>query len=237
MPLDFSRVAPVYDRLNDLISFGLHRRWKRRLVGTLLNRAGRGRWVDMAAGTGDVAELMVRLGVPDVVAVDPCEPMVARGMTRTDRRIHWLVARAEAIPLGDGTVRAIACSFGVRNFTDRALAFREWKRVLEPGGVCGVLEIHPPSRGLFYGLFQFHWRWVVPLLGRLVGRADAYRYLKDSVEGFVSPQALAQEALASGLEPLGFSSLFGKGVVSLSLFRKHGGNEKNSNVGGGGSLL
>jgi len=227
MPLDFTPVAPVYDRLNDLISFGLHRVWKRRLVRTLRRQAGNGRWLDMAAGTGDVAELMVKSGVSEVVAMDPCEPMVARGIVRTDSRISWRVANSESIPLADGSIRAIACSFGVRNFTDRGQAFREWNRVLAPGGICGVLEIHPPERGLFYGLFQIHWRWVVPLLGRLAGRGNAYDYLKSSVLGFVSPKTLAQEALASGLEPLGSSSLFGKGVVSLSLFRKHGGHEEN----------
>ncbi len=237
MPLDFAPVAPVYDRLNDVISLGQHRRWKRRLVGTLLDLAGKGRWLDMAAGTGDVAELMVKSGVPEVIAADPCAPMVALGRERTSAGISWLIAPSEKIPLGDGTVRAIACSFGVRNFTDRGQAFREWNRVLEPGGVCGVLEMHPPAEGLFLGLFRFHWRWVMPLLGKLAGRGQEYRYLQESVEGFVSPRGLAEEALAAGLEPLGFSSLFGKGMVSLSLFRKHGGREKNSNDRGGDRLL
>jgi demethylmenaquinone methyltransferase/2-methoxy-6-polyprenyl-1,4-benzoquinol methylase len=237
MKLDFSPVAPVYDRLNDLISLGLHRLWKRRLVRELKARAAKGCWLDIASGTGDVAALMVKAGVRDVVAVEPCHPMVIRGKARTHGRVRWVEAPSECIPLPDRMVAAIACSFGVRNFTDRRLAFTEWNRVLVDGGLCGILEMHPPRSRLFLGLFQFYWRWIMPSLGRLVGRASEYRYLKESVEQFVTPAGLAEEARAAGLEPVGSSSLFGEGMVSLSLFRKHGGHKENSDVGRGDRVL
>ncbi len=223
MPLDFSTVAPVYDFLNDAISLGLHRRWKRTLVKELrLELPSAGPLADIAAGTGDVANLLAASGDNAVVAVEPCAAMLVKGQAKGNHKITWIGAASETLPLPSQSVAGITCSFGVRNFTSRQQAFSEWARVLEARGVCAVLEIHPPRQGLMKFILDLHWNVVMPLVGRLFGRTAEYRYLRDSVMNFVSPEGLAIEAQAAGLVPIRVVSLFGKGMVSLSLFRNHG---------------
>lgn len=223
MPLDFSPVAPVYDFLNDAISLGLHRHWKRRLVRELVSVSPTAEKVaDIAAGTGDVAQLLAHKAGLSVFAVEPCAAMLARGRNRLLRNVTWLMANSEALPLANESVQGLTCSFGVRNFTNRPQAFAEWARVVRRGGVCAVLEIHPPRPGWFKRILDFYWNVTMPFAGRLFGRAKEYAYLRDSVMNFVSPEQLGEEARRAGLEPLRVISLFGKGMVSLSLFRNHG---------------
>ncbi len=226
MRLDFSPVVPVYDLLNDVMSFGLHRLWKRRLVRELRLEAGPLApgvvWMDVASGTGDVVRLLSKRGNEKIVAIEPCAQMMAKGLGRTGDQVTWLLAPAEALPVANGTINGVTCSFGIRNFDDRVKAFSEWKRVMKAGGVCAVLEMHPPPAGLLRTALRWHWSLVIPLVGRLVGLGGEYRYLRDSVESFVSPGGLAEEAKRAGLIPLRSISLFGKGMVSLSLFRNYG---------------
>lgn len=221
MELPFPRIASSYDRLNALLSFGLHGLWKRRLVRRLLASHADPRSVlDVATGTGEIADLFSRrLPQARVAALDPCSEMMEQGR-RKGRRAAWILAGSEAIPLPDGSVDLISCAFGVRNFRDRPRAFSEWARVLRPGGTAGVIEIHPIPRTWLRPWLAWYWHRLMPRLGAWFSDGPAYSYLLDSTRVFPPMEAMAEEIRAAGLSPLSCHSLFGAGMVSISLFRK-----------------
>jgi len=143
----FEAVAPRYDLMNDLMSFGIHRLWKRRLARGLPLA---GRIVDLAGGTGDVARLLVAGGAAEVLVVDPSEAMMQAGRPQGGARLRWLAAEAEHLPLADGSVDALTVSFGLRNATrleaalDPAAGLRaSSSRVRRPG--CDRSTIPIPS--------------------------------------------------------------------------------------------
>ncbi|NDG27526.1 MAG: methyltransferase domain-containing protein, partial [Proteobacteria bacterium] len=148
----FNDIAHQYDLLNDLLSFGTHRFWKRRLVSQLLRaKICPGTILDIATGTGDLAALFSRKIPPQVIIpLDPCGPMMDRGKIRFPHLQNWTLGTAESLPLGSASVSIASCAFGVRNFREREKAFEEIARVLEPGGLFGTLEIHPISEQLRY---------------------------------------------------------------------------------------
>lgn len=128
----FDSVASRYDLMNDLMSMGIHRLWKRRLASIVAPAAGR--VVDLAGGTGDVARLLLRVD-REVSVIDPSEAMMAVGRARPGMAgVRWQVAEAEALPLPDASVDLVTLSFGLRNATRVAAALAEVRRVLAPGG-------------------------------------------------------------------------------------------------------
>ncbi len=219
--LPFSRIAAQYDRLNGVLSLGTHALWKRKLVHTMLRLQPRPeRVLDVATGTGEIAHRFSRK-VPgaEVIGLDPCAEMIEVGKAK-GRKAKWIVAGSERIPLPDESVDILTCAFGVRNFTERPRAFREWARLLKPSGVVGVIEIHPIPRVWYRPLLAFYWKHLMPRLGRLLAEEKAYRYLRDSTVGFLSAPAMVEEARLAGLESLETRSLFASGMVSFCLFRK-----------------
>ena len=132
----FRAVAPRYDLMNDLMSFGIHRLWKRRLVRNLPLADP---VVDLAGGTGDVARLLAAAGAGAVLVIDPSEPMMRAGRPASDRCIRWLAAEGERLPLRDRSVGTLTVSFGLRNVTRLADALTEIRRVLKPGGCFACL--------------------------------------------------------------------------------------------------
>lgn len=222
--LPFHRIAPSYDRINTVMSLGLHHEWKEELVnGLMLQQPSRNAQVlDVAAGTGDVTRLFSAKKFRRVIGMDPCSEMLAIAKRTADPSIHWVQASAEAIPLPEDSVDIISCAFGVRNFSDRLQSFKEWHRLLRPGGVVGILEIHPLPDLLALRPLEWYWRHVLPLLGRQIGDEAAYEYLRDSVQAFLSPEGLESELKQSGFHRLSYSSLFACGMVSFALFQRDG---------------
>jgi demethylmenaquinone methyltransferase/2-methoxy-6-polyprenyl-1,4-benzoquinol methylase len=201
----FEAVAHRYDLLNDLLSFGIHRRWKRALVRQAAPRAGQC-IVDLAGGTGDVAALMAG---PDrsVTVIDPSEPMMAVGRARGHHHVDWQVGAAEQLPLADGCVDVLTIAFGIRNVThlDRALA--EALRVLKPGGRFLCLEFSTPVFWLrpIYRLFSFT---VIPRLGAwITGSPQAYAYLVESIRRFPGQVAFQHLIEAAGFSEVGYRNL------------------------------
>ena len=191
----FSAVAPRYDLMNDLMSLGIHRWWKRRLVRQCAEHTGL--LVDLAGGTGDVASL---LRGPDrhVVVCDPSTAMMMVGQQRFPD-IEWLSGEAEHLPLATGSVDLLTISFGIRNVTSLHRALQEIRRVLKPGGRFVCLEFSRPVAWLapFYDLYS---RLVIPRLGAWVaGEPDAYAYLIESIRRFP-----AQREFAALLAEAGF---------------------------------
>ena len=191
----FEAVARRYDLMNDLMSMGIHRLWKRTLVRLAAPCAGQ-LIVDLAGGTGDVA---ARLAAADrVVAVcDPSVPMMQAGRARGHRDVQWLAGTGECMPLPGGSVDTITIAFGIRNVTRIEDALTEALRVLKPGGRFLCLEFSTPWAPVrpFYNFFSFA---VIPRLGAMVAQApEAYTYLVESIRRFPdqrSFKALMQQA-------------------------------------------
>ncbi|MFA5685106.1 MAG: bifunctional demethylmenaquinone methyltransferase/2-methoxy-6-polyprenyl-1,4-benzoquinol methylase UbiE [Lysobacteraceae bacterium] len=203
----FSSVAGKYDLMNDLMSVGLHRVWKRHFVAT--SGVARGdRVLDLAGGTGDIAALLLpRVGTDgEVVVGDINHEMLAVGRDRlTDRGmvdgLRWTRLNAEALPFPDASFDLVTIAFGLRNVTDKAQALREMRRVLKVGGRALVLEFSQVRPPWFRPLYDFHGFQVLPRLGNLfAGDADSYRYLAESIR-----KHPPQEALQAMMAEAGFA--------------------------------
>ncbi len=202
----FDSVASNYDIMNDLMSFGLHRIWKRFATG--LSGVRSGEFVlDLAAGTGDLTRLLARRAGPTgmVVMSDINGAMLDVGRDRLldnglVEGIELLQANAERLPVRDNTFDCVIIGFGLRNVTDKATALKEMTRVLKPGGRLLILEFSRPLPALQkpYDTYSFK---VLPRLGKAIaGDAESYRYLAESIR--VHPD---QETLQEMMEQAGLS--------------------------------
>jgi demethylmenaquinone methyltransferase/2-methoxy-6-polyprenyl-1,4-benzoquinol methylase len=188
----FGAIAPRYDFLNRLLSFGIDRRWRRRAVRLLKYREG-SRILDVATGTGDVA-LEIARSTPASVKItgaDFCREMVELGEVKISAspyagRIDFKVAPCEDLPFADNTFDSITIAFGIRNVVDRKLGLAEMWRVLSPGGRIIILEFSTPRSMLFRQIYYFYFRRLLPVVGGLFSRYNAYKYLPDSVIEFPS---------------------------------------------------
>ena len=192
----FESVAPRYDLMNDLMSMGVHRLWKRVLVRMAAPCAGQ-HIVDLAGGTGDVA---ARMAAADrrVTVVDPSSAMMAAGRARGHPHVDWQIGAAEQLPLADASVDTLTIAFGIRNVTHLDAALAEARRVLKPGGRFLCLEFSTPQAWLrpFYDLFSFT---VIPRLGAWIARTpQAYTYLVESIRRFPDQQRFARHIEAAG---------------------------------------
>jgi len=217
----FDSVAPRYDLMNDLISLGIHRLWKRRTMELAGVRRGQ-RILDLAAGTGDLCERFAGLVGQDgaVVATDINAAMLGRARERlTDLGIagnlRYIQADAEALPFPTNHFDCISIGFGLRNVTHKQSALEEMFRVLRPGGRTLILEFsRPTSRPLSraYDLYSFS---VLPVLGRLIaGDADSYRYLAESIRMHPDQETLRAMMEQAGFEHCAFFNLSG-GIVAI----------------------
>lgn len=191
----FEAVAPRYDLMNDLMSFGIHRLWKRTLRRRCADASGM--VVDLAGGTGDVARLLV-YGKRTVVVCDPSSAMMAAGRQKSPDGLVWLAGEAEALPLATASVDLLTISFGLRNATRLAAALAEIHRVLKPGGRFVCLEFSRPHFWLapFYDLYSW---LVIPRLGAAVARQPiAYQYLVESIRRFPDQREFAALIAAAG---------------------------------------
>jgi demethylmenaquinone methyltransferase/2-methoxy-6-polyprenyl-1,4-benzoquinol methylase len=198
--LVFDAVAPRYDLMNDLMSMGIHRLWKRKLARRVASI--KGQVLDLAGGTGDVARLLLGPG-RQVTVCDPSLAMMQAGQKRPgSAHLQWLAGEAEHLPLPDASVDLLTVSFGLRNTTHLAAALREIQRVLKPGGKFVCLEFSRPAAWLapFYDLYSF---WVIPRLGAAVaGEPQAYQYLVESIRLFPD-----QNGFAALMREAGFSEV------------------------------
>jgi demethylmenaquinone methyltransferase/2-methoxy-6-polyprenyl-1,4-benzoquinol methylase len=218
----FDSVAGKYDLMNDLMSGGMHRLWKRYACGVAAPRAG-ARVLDLAGGTGDLARLFAREVGPGgrVVLTDINGAMLAEGRDKLlDRGLALEVVQcdAEKLPFRDRAFDVVSIGFGLRNVTRKEAALAEMRRVLAPGGVAVVLEFSKVAAPLApaYDWYSFA---VLPRLGRLVAGDEAsYRYLAESIRMHPDQETLKGMMEQSGFESVEYHNLTG-GVVALHVGR------------------
>lgn len=200
----FGAIAPRYDFLNRLLSFGIDRRWRTKAVRLLKYREG-SRILDVATGTGDVALEIARRtpGSVRITGADFCREMVDLGAVKVAAspyagRIDLKVAPCEDLPFANDTFDSITIAFGIRNVVDRKLGLAEMWRVLRPGGRMIILEFSTPRSQLFRQLYYFYFRRLLPVVGGLFSRYNAYKYLPDSVLEFPSREDFSRMIAEAG---------------------------------------
>jgi demethylmenaquinone methyltransferase/2-methoxy-6-polyprenyl-1,4-benzoquinol methylase len=215
----FDSVAPRYDLMNDLMSMGIHRVWKRIFASRLRPGAGK-TLLDLASGTGDVAANWRRLGGGPVLATDINAAMLSAGRDRAIGRglaadFAYVVADAEMLPVPDRCVDVVTIAFGLRNCTDKQAVLAEARRVLKPGGRFFCLEF---SKLQIAALEPVYEKWsfsVLPRVGRIVaGDSESYQYLAESIRMFPDQETLAGMMRGAGLSRVGFENLSG-GIVAI----------------------
>ena len=217
----FTSVAGKYDLMNDAMSLGIHRLWKRFFVATTQVRRG-DRVLDLAGGTGDIAALLKdRVGeTGELVLGDINGDMLRVGRDRmTDRGnvrgFEYVQCNAEALPFPDASFDLVTIAFGLRNVTDKDAALREMLRVLKPGGQARVLEFSEVTADWFKPLYDFHSFKVLPRLGRLfAGDADSYRYLAESIRKHPPQAELKAMMEAAGFVRCDYRNL-SAGIVAI----------------------
>jgi demethylmenaquinone methyltransferase/2-methoxy-6-polyprenyl-1,4-benzoquinol methylase len=215
----FDSVAPRYDLMNDVMSLGIHRIWKR-IFATRMRPAPARTLLDLASGTGDIVANWRSLGGGPVLATDINAAMLSAGRDRAIARglvagISHVVADAEALPFPSGSADVVSIAFGLRNCTDKPAVLAEARRVLKPGGRFLCLEFSRLQVGVAQPLYD---RWsfgVLPRAGRLLaGDGESYRYLAESIRMFPDQDTLAEMMRRAGLARVAYENLSG-GIVAI----------------------
>ncbi|MGC6389208.1 bifunctional demethylmenaquinone methyltransferase/2-methoxy-6-polyprenyl-1,4-benzoquinol methylase UbiE [Ewingella sp. S1.OA.A_B6] len=217
----FHSVAAKYDLMNDLMSFGIHRIWKRFTIDSSGVRRGQ-RVLDLAGGTGDLTAKFSRLvgETGEVVLADINDSMLKMGREKLRNlgivgNVSYVQANAEALPFPDNYFDCITISFGLRNVTEKEKALRSMFRVLKPGGRLLVLEFSKPllkPLSKAYDTYSFH---ILPRIGELVAQdAESYRYLAESIRMHPDQETLKGMMTDAGFDNVTYSNLTG-GIVAL----------------------
>ncbi len=217
----FDSVAGQYDIMNDLMSFGIHRIWKR--VAVQLSNVREGEQVlDLAGGTGDLTTLFAkRIGKNgNIVLADINSEMLRTGRDRLIDRglinnITYAQVNAECLPFEDNSFDCVCIAFGLRNVTDKDAALRSMMRVLKPGGRVIVLEFSHPTDKITEKVYDFYSFKLLPKIGKFVAKdEDSYRYLAESIRMHPKQDALKKMMEAAGLERCEYFNM-SQGVVAV----------------------
>ena len=194
----FSTIAPRYDLITVLLSFGQDRRWKRRLVS--LHDASGQSVLDLATGTGDLAYEVAGRGAREVIALDITHAMVQRASRkRQGRRVAFVTADMMALPFPDACFDLITTGYGLRNVPLLEKAFHEAARVLRSDGVLLSLDFNKPEQGLVRGVYLTYLSIVGSVLGAILhGDADTYRYIPESIKRWPGSHGVCAIARANG---------------------------------------
>jgi len=217
----FTSVAGNYDLMNDLMSLGIHRVWKRYFVGTAQVKRG-DRVLDLAGGTGDIAALLKdRVGPEgEIVLGDINAGMLSVGRDRLTNRglvggLDYVQCNAESLPFPDQSFDLVTIAFGLRNVTDKDAGLREMFRVLKVGGQARVLEFSEVTVDWFKPVYDFHSFKVLPGLGKLFAQdADSYQYLAESIRKHPPQETLKSMMQDAGFERCSYRNL-SAGIVAI----------------------
>lgn len=194
----FNQIAPKYDLLNHALSLNIDKLWRRKVV-KLLSKEKASTVLDVATGTCDLAIAIARKANPSAITgVDLSEEMLNVGKQKVKKlgfanQIKLQKADAENLPFADNSFDAITVAFGVRNFENLEAGLKEMYRVMKPNGTCIILEFTMPIRFPIKQLYNFYFRYILPLIGRMVSNhKSAYTYLPESVKAFPQRQKFTQ---------------------------------------------
>ena len=213
----FNKVFNKYDLMNDFMSLGIHRFWKKNLLN-MMNASNNQKLIDVACGTGDIAKLFLEKVSQNsqITCVDPNKGMISKGKQKlqTYKNLNWIVSNAESLPIKDNTFDFYTISFGLRNTGNLDKALSEAYRVLKPGGRYLCLEFSKiENTGLDF-LYK-NYSKIIPKIGKLiVGEEEPYEYLIKSIENFVNQDELIELMKKNGFQKCTFRNLSG-GIVAI----------------------
>jgi demethylmenaquinone methyltransferase/2-methoxy-6-polyprenyl-1,4-benzoquinol methylase len=229
----FARVASRYDLLNDLQSFGFHRRWKRLVVQMAQPRPGE-RALDLCCGTGDISFAFAHAGLP-TVGLDFSEPMLEHATLRAQAKpytgsagvspakgsvLHFFRGDAQHLPFAENSFDIVSIGYGLRNLANWETGLREMQRVAKPGGRLLILEFGKPENPLWRALYFAYLKYFVPLLGRaFCGSGTAYAYIFESLTHYRGQTAIATKMRELGLRQVRILNLLG-GAMSINYGQK-----------------
>ena len=215
----FAAIAPRYDLINDLQSFGLHRWWKRRLLKLAAPRSGE-HALDLCCGTGDVAFALAQSGAK-TTGFDFSEPMlaIARARAAKDSRSgqpHFFQGDAQNLPFADHSFDLVTISYGLRNLADFDRGLQEMHRVTRPGGRLLVLDFGKPANALWRSLYFAHLRWFVPLFGKIFcGDSATHAYILESLQHYPAQPGVAAKMRELDCADVRIINLLG-GMMSIN---------------------
>ena len=213
----FNQVYDRYDLMNDFMSLGIHRLWKKSLL-SMMNPSSNQSLIDVACGTGDIAKLFLKNvnKTTQVTCVDPNNAMISKGKEKLSKfkNINWIISPAEKIPLHDNLFDFYTISFGLRNTANIDKALSEAYRVLKPGGRFLCLEFSKIQNINLETLYK-NYSKLIPYIGKLVvGEKQPYEYLVKSIENFLNQEELIDAMVKSNFEKCTYRNLSG-GIVSI----------------------
>ncbi|WP_457595852.1 bifunctional demethylmenaquinone methyltransferase/2-methoxy-6-polyprenyl-1,4-benzoquinol methylase UbiE [Hydrogenimonas sp.] len=225
----FDEIASTYDVTNRILSMGIDKSWRKRACDktlSLLDRKEDLTVLDVACGTGDMLQWWkdraeaAGATIGRFIGVDPSEGMLEVARKKVDWA-EFVVAKAQKMPLEDACADILSISYGIRNVVDRQEAIDEFYRVLKPGGMVVILEFTKRESGGLKGkVVDFYMHRILPTLGGLVSRNyEAYRYLPDSIEGFLTTEMLQKELEKAGFA-LRHTQAFSMGISTLLIAQK-----------------
>lgn len=210
----FNNIAPTYDKANRVLSMGVDIQWRKKACDETYNRYRNNidLIVDVACGTGDMMAYWKKQAdksgrkIGKLLGVDPSEGMVGVGKEKFPD-FDFVISHATEIPLPDESADILSISYGIRNVVDRTDAFKEFARVIKTGGYVVILEFTKDDKnGFFFGIKDFYMNKVLPKLGGFISKnKEAYEYLPNSIEGFLTSEMLQKE-----LDDAGFTTEFVK---------------------------
>ena len=217
----FDSVARRYDLMNDLMSVGLHRLWKRVAIESIAIRSGM-QILDLASGTGDLARTMSRRvgSGGHVVLADINDEMLRVGRDRCIdhgqlKGLSWCQCDAETLPYPDQSFDRVTIGFGLRNVTDKDAALHEMRRVLKPSGKALILEFSTPISAPLAQLYDLYSFSALPAMGQLVAQdKESYQYLAESIRKHPDQETLAEMMRQAGFESVNYQNLTG-GIVAI----------------------
>ena len=213
----FDNVFDKYDLMNDFMSIGVHRLWKKNLIG-MMNPSKNKTLIDVACGTGDIGKLYLdNTNVNNnITCVDPNRSMITKGKEklRKYKNINWVISKAEKLPLKNSSFDFYTISFGLRNTEDLNKSLSEAYRVLKPGGRFLCLEFSKIQNEKLEFIYKQYAK-LIPLIGKyVVGKREPYEYLVKSIEKFVNQEELLDLMKKNGFQKCNYRNL-SSGIVSI----------------------
>jgi demethylmenaquinone methyltransferase/2-methoxy-6-polyprenyl-1,4-benzoquinol methylase len=216
----FATIAPRYDLINDVQSFGLHRLWKRKLFRLSGAQPGQ-RALDVCCGTGDIALALARAGA-EVTGVDFSGPMLevaaarSRDRSQSGVKVKWMQGDAMSLPFPDNSFDVVSVGYGLRNLADWEAGLREMVRVARPGGRVLVLDFGKPDNRLWRSIYFGYLRVFVPMLGRVFASDPAaYSYILESLHHYPAQRGVEEAMQRMGLSKPTVTNILG-GVMSIN---------------------